>query len=120
MTHVNIGIQTTIVSLERINVLLQKVDENKNSNIFKGLKSCIHFNQVTYGYDDNEKYVFSNLNLSIAQNQFIGIVGENGSGKSTFIKLLTGELIPTFGAVLYDNVPIEIFEKNLSTTTYQL
>lgn len=41
----------------------------------------------------------SNVNLSIESGKIIGLLGPNGSGKTTFIKLINGLLIPTEGAV---------------------
>lgn len=50
-----------------------------------------------------------NINFSLYQNDFIGIIGPNGGGKSTFIKLLLGILSPTSGSISYPNS--EIFNK---------
>jgi ATPase subunit of ABC transporter with duplicated ATPase domains len=46
----------------------------------------------------NGKALFSKLNLAFARPK-IGIVGNNGTGKSTLIKLITGELQPSFGSI---------------------
>ena len=43
------------------------------------------------------------LNLKINKNEIIGIIGESGSGKSTFVDLLSGLLAPTHGKILADN-----------------
>ena len=47
-------------------------------------------------------YVLENINFKIKQGQFIGLVGRNGSGKSTILDLFAGLLIPTQGDILID------------------
>jgi energy-coupling factor transporter ATP-binding protein EcfA2 len=45
-----------------------------------------------------------NINLTVGQNEIVGIIGQNGAGKSTFLKNLTGLLKPTKGEVIIDGV----------------
>ena len=52
-------------------------------------------------------YVLENLNFKIKQGQFIGLVGRNGSGKSTILDLFAGLLIPTQGGILIDGNKLE-------------
>ena len=47
-----------------------------------------------------KKTALNNLNLTLGRGQFIGLLGPNGSGKTTTIKLLNGLLQPTSGSVL--------------------
>ena len=49
-----------------------------------------------------KKTALNNLNLTLGRGQFIGLLGPNGSGKTTTIKLLNGLLQPTSGSVLID------------------
>lgn len=44
----------------------------------------------------------SNINLSIQRGRIVGLLGPNGSGKTTFIKLLNGLLVPSQGELLID------------------
>lgn len=47
-------------------------------------------------------YALNNLNLSLERGQIIGLLGPNGSGKTTFIKLINDLLTPTRGQILID------------------
>jgi len=48
----------------------------------------------------------SNLNLSLPRGKIIGLLGPNGSGKTTFLKLLAGLLEPTMGSVRVAGLPV--------------
>ncbi|WP_297581930.1 ABC transporter transmembrane domain-containing protein [Roseibium sp.] len=54
---------------------------------------------VSVEVGNGKRKVFSGVNLSIPQGQFVGFIGADGSGKSTLMKLLTGEQSPTSGKV---------------------
>ena len=47
------------------------------------------------------------LTLSVKDGEVFGLIGHNGSGKTTTFKLLVGLLRPTHGVVLWDGVPLE-------------
>ena len=44
------------------------------------------------------------ININIEEGELVGYIGENGAGKSTTIKMLTGLLTPTSGEVLIDGI----------------
>lgn len=61
----------------------------------------ISFSDVSFTYT-GDAYVIDDLNLSIEQGQFVCVLGANGSGKSTFSKLINALLIPDTGDVEVD------------------
>ena len=62
---------------------------------------------VKYKYNmSSDKYALDNINLQINKNEFIGIIGHTGSGKSTLVQLFNGLVYPTEGTVLVDNEKI--------------
>lgn len=66
----------------------------------------IRFDGVSFKYGDN--IVLKNVSVRIFENEFITVVGPNGSGKTTFIKLIMGVLKPIEGTVLvYGKAPKE-------------
>ncbi len=58
----------------------------------------LELNNIGFGYDRNEKFI-SNLTFSIGNGEFIGLLGANGSGKSTILKLASGILKPSEGHI---------------------
>ena len=60
----------------------------------------LNVNGVAINFDGQN--LFSNVNLQFLPGNCYGIIGANGAGKSTFIKILSGELEPTSGSVVLD------------------
>ena len=75
--------------------------ETKPVNINK-----IDFNDVSFKFPTRDDYVFKNLNVSIKKGDILGIKGESGSGKSTFIDLFLGLLSPSSGDIYINNATI--------------
>jgi len=70
----------------------------------KKLPQSIRFENVSFHYPNNEQTVLSDISLTIKRGQHVAIVGENGAGKSTFVKLLLGLYRPTSGTVYVDDI----------------
>lgn len=58
----------------------------------------IRFNGVTFGYDE-ENPIMDAADFSVRENAKITLMGQNGAGKSTIFKLLTGQLTPKTGGI---------------------
>jgi ABC-type Mn2+/Zn2+ transport system ATPase subunit len=57
----------------------------------------IKYSNVSIGYGN--KSILDGINISILQNDFVGLVGPNGSGKTTFLKTLLGNINPLAGRI---------------------
>lgn len=57
---------------------------------------------VRYQYEDSENPAVNGVTLDVPAGEFLAVLGRNGSGKSTFAKLLNALLIPTSGTVTVD------------------
>ncbi len=77
-----------------------ETDYNFDSNI--NFKKNICFENVSFKYNNKDKYVLKNISFEISKGEKIGIIGTTGSGKSTLSDLLTGLLKPTNGGIFVD------------------
>jgi len=76
------------------------------------LNGKIEFKDVTFKYPGSERNVLSNLSFRIEPGEKIALVGANGAGKSTMIKLLLGLYKPDSGRVLIDGNDVYKLNKN--------
>ncbi|MBQ9891408.1 MAG: ABC transporter ATP-binding protein [Firmicutes bacterium] len=65
----------------------------------------IEFRNVSFSYD-KERQVLKGVSFSIGEGESVGLIGANGAGKSTIMKLLLGLLEPTDGSVLVKGTPV--------------
>lgn len=66
----------------------------------------IQLSHIFFSYD-GKKNIFDDLNIKIKKNSCVGIKGSNGSGKSTFVDLISGLLRPVSGEILIDGKKFE-------------
>jgi zinc transport system ATP-binding protein len=64
---------------------------------------AVEVRDVCFAYGDQE--VLHNVSFSIARQELVAIVGPNGGGKTTLLRLLLGELQPRFGSIRIFGVP---------------
>jgi ATP-binding cassette subfamily B protein len=73
-------------------------------------KYGIEFKNVSFKYPGTENYVLKNINLKLNIGERLAIVGMNGSGKTTFIKLLIRLYDPTEGQILLNGIDIKNYD----------
>lgn len=76
----------------------------------------IQIKDLNYIYNVNtpfEKKALDNINISINQGDFIGLIGHTGSGKSTLVQHLNGLMKPTSGQVIIDGIKTSVKGKSL-------
>lgn len=79
--------------------------------------SLIEIENLTHVYGKDtpfEKVAIRDVNLKIEENEFIGLIGHTGSGKSTLIQHLNGLLKPTMGSITVDGTKIDKDSSNLT------
>ncbi len=72
-----------------------------------GKMSLIHVKDVTFGYEGSSKNVFENVSFQIDTDWKLGLIGRNGKGKTTFLKLLLGDY--TYKGTISKKVDIDYF-----------
>lgn len=72
-------------------------------------EKIISLKNIYFSYDG--KQILKGVNLDVVRGSFLGIVGPNGGGKTTLIKVMLGMLTPDCGKVSILNEPIESFKQ---------
>jgi ATP-binding cassette, subfamily B, bacterial len=83
----------------------------------------IDFRNVNFSYPNTNRQVLKNVSVSIRQGEKIAIVGENGSGKSTFISLLCGMYKPDQGSICLNQLEPHVnqeFARHAISCTFQM
>ena len=90
--------QKKLAKLEENAVVVEKKMKIANIYLHQGRESTKHpvmIKDLSFKYDkDSKRYILYKVNLDIPKGEKFLIVGENGVGKSTLLKLIVGELIP--------------------------
>lgn len=77
----------------------------------EGCEYVFEFKNVSFKYDGAEDYALKNLNLTLSAGKKIAVVGLNGAGKTTFIKLLLRLYDVTEGEILLNGTNIKRFRR---------
>lgn len=87
----------------------------------------IKIKDLTFSYTGEKPYLIESINMNIPEGKFISIIGENGSAKSTFVKLILGLLKPINGEINLSSQKIgyvpqqmESFNKQFPITVYEV
>jgi len=76
--------------------------------------NCVEIKNLSFAYD-KEQTILENINLEVKEKDFLAIIGPNGGGKSTLLKLILGINQPKQGSIhVYDTSP----SKSLTTIGY--
>ena len=83
----------------------------------------IEFKNVSFKYPNTESYALKNINIKINNGEHLAVVGRNGSGKTTFIKLMCRLYDVTDGEILINGINIKEYSKesiiNLNSVVFQ-
>jgi ABC-type bacteriocin/lantibiotic exporter with double-glycine peptidase domain len=123
------NVQVINFALPTIYALNHVVNRNlkyDHGNTFKKINfdNKIVFRNVSFTYPKKTNKILDDVNITIHKNSFTGIFGESGSGKSTFIDLLTGLIIPNDGQIIIDEdknkILQESWKKNIGIVTQKI
>jgi ABC-2 type transport system ATP-binding protein len=91
---------------EQVNTLLEKISNAPFKESTTNSSPKLKTNQVGKTYHSGS-FSLSSVDLSLYPSQIVGLVGENGNGKTTLLRLLYGELSPDTGSIEYhlSNIP---------------
>ncbi len=69
-----------------------------------------------YPQGDHEITILDDISLDVDDGEIIGILGRSGSGKSTFLRMISDLINPSSGEILYNNQPIKVANPKIKTT----
>lgn len=102
---------------------LNREDRDGTKHVYTESSPKFSFDNVSFRYEGAPKNAVEQLNVTIEPGRHYGVVGLNGAGKSTFIKLLMGLYTPTEGIVACNGINIEEIRKEeyweLFSATFQ-
>jgi len=95
--------------LERLGDIALEEQEAQNSGMLDApdLKGAIKLDNVSFRYNQDEPWVFQNINLTVAPGESIAIIGPSGCGKTTLMKVMMGLFQAESGKVIIDDMPLE-------------
>lgn len=97
--------------LARIDDLLNFPVEPATGSAIPKEPLIIEFKDVSFQYRHAEKPALSHVTVTLSEREHLAVVGENGAGKSTFLRLLSGLDKPTSGQILVNGKPLESFKR---------
>lgn len=92
--------------LEDLKINKEEIKKKIQTNNVISFKYEIKFFNINFHYPNSNKLIIKDCNITINKNDFVCILGETGSGKSTFVDLLTSLISPTSGKILVDNLDV--------------
>ena len=112
LSNLSNNLLQTFASAERVFNLLDEepeVVENKGDRILTNLD--INYENVTFGYKGRNE-ILEDIDIQIKKGESIAIIGESGSGKSTFVKLLMRFFDVNSGKVIFGQEDVKTLETN--------
>jgi len=113
------AVQSNIKKLEKMDKL-EKLEEIRtlsfsfNYEPFRA-SQIMDVNDLTFSYSGGEPYLISGLNLTVNSRDKICIIGKNGKGKTTLLKLLSGQLKPVAGSVKTNTSAVPAYYEQANT-----
>jgi ATP-binding cassette subfamily B protein/ATP-binding cassette subfamily C protein len=107
-----IGLARVVEYINETRVFLQQPDVMRSGSrpVVKADKHTIEFRDVSFKYPNAENYSLRHVSITLTPGSKLSVVGRNGAGKTTFIKLLCRLYDPAEGQILLDGADIREYD----------
>ena len=78
----------------------------------------IQIQNLTFGYKSSKENVLENVNLQLNPGSIVGLLGKNGTGKTTLLNLITGQLFAKEGVITIDDENVKTKSKSILEKLY--
>jgi ABC-type bacteriocin/lantibiotic exporter with double-glycine peptidase domain len=109
------NVYDVITGLVKLDSVLDNPIEKEESLKLESNDLVITLDKMSFSYDDNQE-IFNSISATIPANSITCISGKENSGKSTFLKLLTGSYMHFKGSIAFNDIPLQNYSlQNLRT-----
>lgn len=114
------AVTSLISDVKLTSIYFDMLEEKSNQAEFAGVLERfssdtpieIEFENVSFKYPHTDRYIIKDFNFKINPSEKLAIVGTNGAGKTTIVKLICGLFKPTSGRILINGVDATLFDRN--------
>lgn len=99
--------QSSIPACNRVIELLDLEEETMGVPLPETAPQMLSFDHVTFRYPERNQDVLRGISFSLRKGEKVALVGGSGSGKSTILKLASGELRPGSGTIALDGINLD-------------
>ena len=85
---------------------------------FKKNKALVSLNKISLSFD--KRRILEDVSFNINEGEILGMLGPNGVGKSTIFNIITGQIKPDSGSILFNNVNATNYPIYLRTTKFKI
>ena len=85
---------------------------------FKKNKALVSLDKISLSFD--KRRILEDVSFNINQGEILGMLGPNGVGKSTIFNIITGQIKPDSGSILFNNVNATNYPIYLRTTKFKI
>jgi ABC-type bacteriocin/lantibiotic exporter with double-glycine peptidase domain len=109
------NVYDVITGLVKLDSVLDNPIEKEESLKLESNDLVITLDKMSFSYEDNQE-IFNSISATILSNSITCISGKENSGKSTFLKLLTGSYMHFKGSITFNGIPLQNYSlQNLRT-----
>ena len=113
------GVQSSIKKIEKMDKMdkLEEIHTLSFSFNYEPFRAgqIMDVNDLTFSYNGKEPYLISGLNFTVNSHDKICVVGKNGKGKTTLLKLLSGRLKPVNGSIKTHTAALPAYYEQANT-----